>query len=608
MPAEIKPQLPRSLVSIAVPRKPQAAVVSLSIVGLAMWLALPAGPSGLHASLPLWRWILAGIAGGFASLPAMQMGGTRLGRWLVSPSIKGRTILSVAVALAASSYFLLTALNQDRDLFAKTHDECSYMIQMRMLATGHLWMPRHELADFFDSFYLLSKPVYASMYFPGTAMLFVPALWLHWPTWVIPILVAGAIVGWVYRLVTEWVDGVMGMMAALLIVSLSWYRMVSVMLLSQLPLLLLGLVMIWAWSRWRSGGFRMGWILLIGACAGWAAITRPLDALCFAGPVGVAVGSDLYGQTTKKLKWMVMLALIAGAMPFLIVQLVFNRGATGSVLQSPFGMYAQRDLPGTSYGFHRVPSGAEPESIVPQKKLLYAKWVKLFVVEHHLSHMMEEEWQRRIPLIVDVVLPARPLLLLLPVGLLGLRDRRRWLLLASFPLFILGYVGYTFYLEHYAVVVVPAVVLLVVMGLKVLGEYWPRLVPGLMAVVVSLALTNLYETNKSINDEPFRSTWLRQLHESNEANSIVLFTFDLDPNDPDLVSKIAQEPVYNTDVAWPDDAPLIRAHDLGARNIELFRYYATHGPDRMVYRFSRKTGRLDTLGKAKDLCDPRPGS
>ena len=59
--------------------------------------------------------------------------------------------------------------------------------------------------------------------------------------------------------------------------------------------------------------------------------------------------------------------------------------------------------------------------------------------------------------------------------------------------------------------------------------------------------------------------------------------------------------MYNTDVASPDDAPLIRAHDLGPRNIELFRYYATRAPDRMIYRFSRKTGQLDTLGRAADL-------
>ena len=36
-----------------------------------------------------------------------------------------------------------------------------------------------------------------------------------------------------------------------------------------------------------------------------------------------------------------------------------------------------------------------------------------------------------------------------------------------------------------------------------------------------------------------------------------------------------EEPVYNTDVAWPDDAPIIRAHDLGwPRDRQIVEYYA----------------------------------
>ena len=63
-----------------------------------------------------------------------------------------------------------------------------------MLAEGRLWMPKHELADFFDTFYVLSRPKYASLYFPGAALLYVPTVWLGLPTWLMPIGVAGAIV------------------------------------------------------------------------------------------------------------------------------------------------------------------------------------------------------------------------------------------------------------------------------------------------------------------------------------------------------------------------------------------------------------------------------
>lgn len=576
------------------------AILILLLLGLLLWLLLPAGPAGSHASLPPWRWIIAALSAILASLPPIQTAAKRLTKPLQNPSIKTRAILTVIITLAASSYLLLTALNQDRDLFPKTHDESSYLIQMRMLATGRFCLPRHPLADFFDSFYLLSTPVYASMYFPGTALMFAPALWLHWPLWLLPILVAGTIVGLIYRLITEYVDGVMGLLAVILLLSLSWFRMLSIMLMSQLPLLFLGLVMIWACSRSRGTGRQVGWIILIGACAGWAAITRPLDALCFTIPVAVVLAWDLRRQTTFR-RSLVIAALIAGASPFLALQLTLNRAVTGSILQTPFDLNARRDFPRTSYGFHPISTEAKPQSIVPQKQLLYSKWVRPFIADHQVSHIIADQCRRRIPLIADVTLPARVLLILLPVGLLGLTQTRRWLLFAPFPLLIIGYVGYTFFLEHYAVVMAPAIILVMVLAVRVLGACWPSLTPGLIAMIVSLSLTNLHEFNRNISDEPFHSTWLRQLHDSTETNAIVLFTFDLDPADPDLISKISQEPVYNTDVASPDDAPLIRAHDLGPRNIELFRYYATRAPDRMIYRFSRKTGQLDTLGRAADL-------
>jgi len=73
-----------------------------------------------------------------------------------------------------------------------------------------------------------------------------------------------------------------------------------------------------------------------------------------------------------------------------------------------------------------------------------------------------------------------------------------------------------------------------------------------------------------------------------------------------------QEPVYNVDVAWPDDAPIIHAHDLGeARNQEIFRYYAERQPDRRFFLFVRQDFDpdgpvLSYLGTAKELAATQP--
>jgi len=56
-------------------------------------------------------------------------------------------------------------------------------------------------------------------------------------------------------------------------------------------------------------------------------------------------------------------------------------------------------------------------------------------------------------------------------------------------------------------------------------------------------------------------------------------------------------------VAWPVNAPAIRPHDLGERNIELYRYYAQQNPQRKVYRFDKsKSPRvLEYLGTVAEL-------
>jgi hypothetical protein len=63
-----------------------------------------------------------------------------------------------------------------------------------------------------------------------------------------------------------------------------------------------------------------------------------------------------------------------------------------------------------------------------------------------------------------------------------------------------------------------------------------------------------------------------------------------------------EEPVYNSGVAWPDDAPVIRAHDLGPeRDAELARYFAAREPERRFYLVDRETLELRLLGTAAAL-------
>lgn len=578
------------------------------------WVEYRAAIMHGHGLGPL-RIILIATAAALALVPRVRRTVTALLDRLRHPSPRAQEWATFGVSAAATCYFVFTAFLQDRDLFPKTHDEGSYVIGLRMLARGRLWMPQHELADFFDTFYVITKPVYASLYFPGTALLYAPSDWLGWPTWVMPVIAAGAVVGLVYRVISELIDGTAAALAALLVVSLSWYRMLSVLVFSQVPLLLMALLLVWAWLRWRRER-RMGWALAMGAFAGWAAIIRPLDALCYALPIGVAMLVDLGGRPVRR-RLLDPAFVVAGALPFLALQAVFNKGVTSSFTQTPYTYYLQRDQPRTSFGFHAYDPSLEPESQLPQKRDYYRTFMGRYIREHQPGTFLKVWAQKSLPMLFDATVPARLLIVLVPLGVLGLTDVRRRVLWATLPLFVVGYALNTFFLEHYSAAVVPAVVLSVLLGLHALADAWPRWRDHMMSagalVLVTASLLSLYELNPlvtaldkpevrhlhAINDETFSSPTLRFIHyvveERVQKPSVILFTYRPGVN-------VIEEPVYNTATAWPDDAPIIRGHDLGPRNVEIFDYYARRQPDRVFYRFDRATGTLsEPLGTAKSL-------
>jgi hypothetical protein len=447
-------------------------------------------------------------------------------------------------------------------------------------------------------------------------MLYVPLVWMKLPVWIGPMLVAGALLGLIYALVTVLVDGVAGAIAALVVLSSNWFRMLSILVYGQTVAMLLGLLMFWAWLRWRENP-RPKWAMLLGAFFGWLAITRPADAICYALAMVCTtilpfLAHDNHGFKAHvvKIAWCAV-----GALPFLGVQAIQNVGITGRLTQTAFSLYLDRDQPGANFGFHSYDPSARPLSVVVQKQVYFDVFIVPFVRQHtpgQIGHWIKAH----LPQVVDVTLPARVLLVLLPVGLIALaRDQRRWALLLTFCLFLLLYFGYPPFVEHYAVPFMPAAAMCIAMAPGVLRANVPRFGNAIylaaLFVIVIASLSMLPELNPKVDDETFRSPMMRVLHDqvdrSDLAPAVILFRYHLElPQTGDNSCKI--EPVYNTDVAWPDDAPIIRAHDLGDRNIEIFRYYAAHQPQRTFYLFDRGNlaDPLHRLGTASELANRTP--
>src|SRR5206468_2540958 len=126
------------------------------------------------------------------------------------------------------------------------------------------------------------------------------------------------------------------------------------------------LLMLWAWLRWRRGN-ACGWAVAVGFFAGWAAVIRPVDAFCYALPVGVAMLAELRRQRSSAIAKTAGL-LVLGAAPFLGLQLAYNRGTTGSWLKTPWAEYARQSDPYDVWGFSTYDEARKPASSLPEKR------------------------------------------------------------------------------------------------------------------------------------------------------------------------------------------------------------------------------------------------
>lgn len=571
-------------------------LVLLAVGAAAAWMLYRAGgPPGLRGWGQLGLVVLAALLACATALPPVGRMLARMPRSIAYPSPRGRAWTAACIGAIALVYLLLTARQQHRDLFPRIHDELSYTIQARMLSQGRLWQPQHELADFFETFHFLTRPVYGSIYFPGAALMNVPGIWLRQPSWFIPLLVAAMVIAMSYRVSAELVDGVAGLLVALLVLATSMFRVYSTMVMAQVPIMLLGLLMAWAWLRWR-GGKKWRWSLAIGAFAGWAAITRPADALAFAIPIGLAMLWDLR-HSNRKVIANTLIALLIGAFPFIELQAVFDLGVTGNPWRTPYVMYLEQNQPGSVFG-SAADQMSRPKSQLAQKQIYFAQLAGGEAAERRAGAL---SWAgKRLLMTGRATLPCALLLALIPAGMLLARQRGRWAVLTAVPLYLLLYALNPFFLLHYTIPLTVAAALATVLGARAIQAAMPtpssRRFAGafLTMALLLLAIGSLPQLNARVSDEPYRTPFLdytQRVLAQIPAPAVVLFRFSPGCN-------VHEEPVYNTDVTWPDDAPIIRAQDLGRRDGALLRYYALRQPDRSFYIIDRRTGMVVPLGNA----------
>lgn len=599
------------------PRLARFVAALMPVLAIECWLNLGHGDYGrMHQTLLLLGALIAGL------IPPVRRGFQRLWERIAHPSMASRLLTAAVIAISTAPFLYWCMRYEQIPIHPKVHDEFSYLIQARMLARGRLCMPALPCPRFFDTFYLIVQPVYASMYFPGAAMAMAPTFWLHVPYFLAPLAESGLCAGMLYLVVTEVLDGASGILAAILLVSISNFRMMSIMAMANILSLLLGLTMTFAYLNWRKRR-GAGWLILLGAASGWAAITRPADGLCFAAVLGIAMLMDLRrAPFSAWIRTAVLLPLAAS--PFFLIQLRFNHDVTGHWLQTPFTYYTDRNYPGAAYGFHSTPATTQHVSDIPQKQFLYEDFAQGNIQRHHqLSNLVNVFILQRAQTVSWSGVPDPFFWGIIPLSLFAMWDRRFWAIWGLLPMFLLIYSGYSFLLGYYIAITFAATILLTVLPIRFFTDVFPRQAgffrTSFSLAILALVVVNLPQTNRIVHDQYFETPELERIDATLRRDvtppAVVLFHFNLNAmiDGHRVTDNPHEEPVFNVDVAWPDDAPIIRAQDLnsdvdavgkpGDSDRALYEYYLRTDPDRVFYLYDRRggDGRLTRLGTAAEM-------
>lgn len=563
--------------------------IAIGVVPALLFIARVSAQSALWPDFKV-ALILPGLAGVLvACLPplrsALAAGLDRLDR--LCP-----TRLTIFVFAASLGVFLFVALGQRVRLGPESHDEFSYLLGARMLASGRLWAPALPAPDSFESFHIFTTPVYASIYPPGTALLHAPGLVLGVPPWITAMLIACLAVTMTFHAVRVVAGTAAGVLAALVLLGAQQVRTFSVPVMSHTPAMLLAATLLYLAARYRSTdrpatASRLA--MLIGLLGGLLILVRPQDA-AWTLPATLYL---VFPRLTPR-----NVALAAGAAGLLLWLLpVQNHALTGSFTHTGYWKYTQLMQPGTGFSADRAAT-AEPATLILQKRDLADTFLAEAVRLRGRGYFADL-LTRRLPTLLYFLLPTGLLLTLVPVGLwsLGRNAPGRAFLVALLG-YLLLYGSFTFYIANYTVPIAGCVAAVCAAGVM----HLPRGARAVAAAVLLCgAVVSITQTPLEMATDDLRLVD-RVAAELPEKPALLLIRYTTTPD-----NVFVQEPVYNLDHWRLKDNPVIRAHDLTPDlNLRLFTAFSDD-PDlsnRTVYRYDRLSRTLTRLGRVTDLAHP----
>ena len=288
------------------------------------------------------------------------------------------------------------------------HDEASYLIQAQTFARGRWTMPSPPLPEFFEQFHVFVVPHFASKYPPGHGILMAPGIWFGRPG-LIPVLLNGVAAALLFVLIRRVTNGWIALLTLLLWLLVSGNLAFRASYFSENTSSVLWLGGWLALLEWCEQP-RERWLMVMAACIGWMAITRPLTAVAFAIPIGLVVGR----RTAKTRQWRQLVRPAVLGMAILSLIPIWSARTTGNWRETPYARYSKLYFPFDAMGFG-FDSTPPLRQLPPDMKPFAAGFGPVHATHTpaHLPRVLFDDWKmmfvsvfrgNRVPLAIFAVL------------------------------------------------------------------------------------------------------------------------------------------------------------------------------------------------------------